>query len=708
MHSQSMKSLRIQVPVVVAALSIALAGATAFIAVSVASATLRHGAQTQLAAIVEERAASLQDYAARLTADAHVMVEDTGFQRALRTFDNLVGEKPEPGSALALAREQYDPRFRTIVAEKHFSDLLLIDERGTVGYSVSHRREGDSITAGTLSAPLAAATRAALAAKGPGIVAFADFADTGPTARAYVVEALPDVNGGWLGVLAIEIDLPTLSQTFNASVGATGTMSLTGADGRMRSVPRTPDTREIATNEAILASRPVGLFDQTWQLAGRQALTEIDAPVREVQHAILFAALLMIVLSTGIMLVFIRHRLARPIANLTNAMSRLAEGDLSVDIPGVAKRDEMGVMARSVVVFRDGARQYRRLQDNAEADRMRSETERQAAEEAAIAGERHRVIGSIGAGLAQIAAGNLTNRMTGVFPDAYRDLQKNFNDAVEQLEHAVANVALVAGKIGAETRQLQGSAHTMASHMEQNAANLAEAALALGSISSAIHIVANNAEEASQIVATTRDEAKASGLIVAEAMAAMRRIEQSSAEIAKIIGVVDEIAFQTNLLALNAGVEAARAGDAGRGFAVVAAEVRALAQRSAEASRQVKSLITGADESVNEGVRLVEKTRTSLDLILSQVDHANVTVDRIAASAQDQAQALQQINSSVNQMNEATQRTTDMVEKTTAFIVELAAETEELSERTARFVCASAAEEPAGVTRGRPSRARVA
>ena len=138
------------------------------------------------------------------------------------------------------------------------------------------------------------------------------------------------------------------------------------------------------------------------------------------------------------------------------------------------------------------------------------------------------------------------------------------------------------------------------------------------------------------------------------------------------------------------------------------AEVRALAQRSAEASRQVKSLITGADESVNEGVRLVEKTRTSLDLILSQVDHANVTVDRIAASAQDQAQALKQINSSVNQMNEATQRTTDMVEKTTAFIVELAAETEELSERTARFVCASAAEEPAGVTRGRPSRARVA
>ena len=687
MYPNSTKSLRVQVPFVVATLSVALAGAIAIIAVNVASTTLRHGAQTQLAAIVEERAASLQDYTARLTSDLHVMVEDTGFQRALRTFDNLVGEKPEPGSALALAREQYDPRFRTIVTEKHFSDLLMIDERGTVGYSVSHRHEGESVAPDKSSSALSVATRTALAANGPGIAAFADFPDVLPDAHAYVVQALPDVNGGWLGALAIEIDLQTFSQAFNANVGETGSVSLIGADGHPRSVPKNPAASDVATTDAIVVDKPVTVLGQPLHLSGKQAFAEIDAPVREVQWAIALAAMLMIILSTGIMLVFIRFRLSRPIEAMTSAMSRLAEGDLDTEVPSVNNRDEIGEMARSVLVFRNVAREHRGHQARTDTERRRSEAERQAAEEAAIAGERQRVIGSFGSGLAEIARGNLTNRMTGVFPEAYGELQRNFNEAVEQLDRAVASVATVAGNIGSETRQLQNAAEVMSSHMEENAANLGETAAAIASISSAIHLVADNAEVASQAVTTTRQEAQKSGQIVTDAMAAMRRIEKSSAEIAQIIGVVDEIAFQTNLLALNAGVEAARAGEAGRGFAVVAAEVRALAQRSAEASKQVKHLITGADVSVVEGVRLVENTRASLELILSHVDRANKTVDRIAESAQAQAEALQQINSSVTQMNDATHSTTAMVEQTTAFIGELASEASDLAQRTARFTC---------------------
>ena len=239
--------------------------------------------------------------------------------------------------------------------------------------------------------------------------------------------------------------------------------------------------------------------------------------------------------------------------------------------------------------------------------------------------------------------------------------------------------------IRAGAGEISTAADDLSRRTEQQASSLEETAAALEQITVTVKKTAEGAKHARDIVSTAKVDADKSGEVVREAMAAMTGIDKSSKQISEIIGVIDEIAFQTNLLALNAGVEAARAGDAGRGFAVVASEVRALAQRSAQAAKEIKGLISASTAQVDQGVRLVAQTGEALGRIVAQVVEINAVIADIAASAQEQSTGLQQVNTAVNEMDQVTQKNAAMVEEMTAAAHGLAGETEELGQLVARY-----------------------
>jgi methyl-accepting chemotaxis protein len=235
------------------------------------------------------------------------------------------------------------------------------------------------------------------------------------------------------------------------------------------------------------------------------------------------------------------------------------------------------------------------------------------------------------------------------------------------------------------TREISTASDDLSKRTEQQAASLEETAAALDEITATVRKSAEGATHARQVVAAADEDSKRSSIVVREAVEAMDAIAKSAQQISQIIGVIDEIAFQTNLLALNAGVEAARAGEAGRGFAVVAQEVRALAQRSADAAKEIKGLISTSTTQVDHGVKLVAETGKSLERIMTQVAEINEVVGAIAAGAQEQATALQQVNSAINQMDQATQQNAAMVEESTAASHSLSRETNQLSGLIGQF-----------------------
>jgi methyl-accepting chemotaxis protein len=295
------------------------------------------------------------------------------------------------------------------------------------------------------------------------------------------------------------------------------------------------------------------------------------------------------------------------------------------------------------------------------------------------------VAGSIGLGLEKLAEGDLQFRLSEAVAPQYEKLRTDFNTAVGQLQETVSIIGRNTHAIRAGAGEIAAAADDLSHRTEQQAASLEQTAAALDQITATVRKTADGADHAREVVGKAKADAERGGEVVREAVMAMSEIESSSQKVSQIIGVIDEIAFQTNLLALNAGVEAARAGDAGRGFAVVASEVRALAQRSAEAAKEIKALISASTAQVGSGVKLVGETGQSLERIVSQVADINAVVSEIAASAKEQATGLAEVNKAVNQMDQTTQQNAAMVEQSTAASHSLAQEAEELGRLLRRF-----------------------
>ncbi|MBX9859281.1 MAG: HAMP domain-containing protein [Sphingomonas sp.] len=359
---------------------------------------------------------------------------------------------------------------------------------------------------------------------------------------------------------------------------------------------------------------------------------------------------------------YVISRALTPLAATSAAMERMAGGDFDVAVPGAGRQDEIGTMAAAFEVFRG-------------ASRAQAENE----------AKQRVVVDELARALEALAAGDMTYRIETPLAPEYESLRTGFNNSINGLGDIMSSVSDTASSVHSGASEIRAASDDLALRTEQQAASLEETSAAMNQVTSMVRETAKGAAEVNRSIDEAHREASEGGAVVKRAVGAMGAIEKSAHEITQIINVIDGIAFQTNLLALNAGVEAARAGDAGKGFAVVANEVRALAQRSADAAKDIKALITTSAEQVGAGVALVGETGTLLDRIVTRVGTISGMITTIAESAETQATNLQQVNGAVGEMDKMTQQNAAMVEESTAAARSLAGEAEALADVVARF-----------------------
>ncbi len=304
------------------------------------------------------------------------------------------------------------------------------------------------------------------------------------------------------------------------------------------------------------------------------------------------------------------------------------------------------------------------LQDISVERSAREELAAREAERAEAQAEQQQVMDDLAGRLHVLAGGDLGVVIDQAYPERYKRLREDFNQAVANLGAAMTEIKASSRTVADAADEISTSADALAKRAEHQAATLEETAAAHDEITTTVKHTLQVSRNAAQMVAAARERAAGSRDVVGQTVEAMKSIERSSGQIGQIIGVIDEIAFQTNLLALNAGVEAARAGEAGKGFAVVAQEVRALAQRSADAAREIKALISDATTAVARGVELVNLTGVSLHEIADQVAEAADRVSEISASAGDQAVQLEQVNHAISALDSATQQNAHEADRT--------------------------------------------
>lgn len=391
---------------------------------------------------------------------------------------------------------------------------------------------------------------------------------------------------------------------------------------------------------------------------------------------------LLLVLIMGVIL----RREMRPLQAMVGLIEKLARRDYGDKVAPTARKDEFGLLNQACAALRDDL--IKGAQAAELAAQRDAERERQRADQAFVVSELRE-------GLSRLAEGDLTTPVGGAgrgpFPVEYETLSQSYGTVLERVSNVIEEVNTIAREVRESAHEIAGASGELSRRTETQAATLEQSAAALTELVQSVTATAERAAKAQEASFGNSKGAERGEEIIREAVSAMSRIERSSDEITRIIGVIEDIAFQTNLLALNAGVEAARAGEAGRGFAVVASEVRLLAQRASESAREIKSLISDSTLQVEQGAVLVRRAGESLaEILLGAKDAASLVAD-IAVAAAEQARSLTELNAGVGQLDQVTQQNSAVAEETSANAAALQTRSEKLITSLAGFRIAHAA-----------------
>jgi methyl-accepting chemotaxis protein len=686
---------------------------------------------------------------------------------------NPAGQRQLLDTSEAAKKNQYDfmhskvhPNFRRQLEASGYSDLYLIDIQGNLLYSVMKRDDfalnlndgGPYAKSG-----LGEVYRKAMAFTEPGQVAFADLSAYAPSdgmPASFLATAVFDPRKKLIGVMAIQMPIVAVNEMMQnrANLGDTGESFYVGADHLLRNdslFSEGSDTLVTSYQNPIVAAAlggetasgvtadyrglrmlatatPVEFNGANWAVVTTIGEDEAFAPIAGMRNTMLTIGALLLVIAAGAGYLFSRS-ITRPISQLTDTMSKLAEGDLAVDVKGTERRDEVGAMAQAVQVFKDNAHKVTEMtegertasqQRRVERSEMMQRLQRAFGEvvDAAIAGdfsrrveasfpdeELNNLAGSVnnlvetvdrgisetGEVLAALAQTDLTQRVEGNYEGAFARLKADTNAMADKLSDIVRQLQDTSRALKMATGEILSGANDLSERTTKQAATIEETSAAMEQLANTVLQNAQRAKEASVVAGGVTSTAEEGGLVMNQATEAMERITTSSAKISNIIGLIDDIAFQTNLLALNASVEAARAGEAGKGFAVVAVEVRRLAQSAAEASSEVKALIQQSADEVKGGSKLVADAAAKLTAMLEAARSSNELMDTIAKDSREQASAIEEVNASVRQMDEMTQHNAALVEETNAAIEQTEAQATELDRIVDIFTVRGGKGEPA-------------
>ncbi|SMX27389.1 Methyl-accepting chemotaxis protein III [Pelagimonas phthalicica] len=678
---------------------------------------------------VHEKRDVVQRWLAEAQKDVQALSESYAITAALTAFDAAWGDfgsnapdhfrrlyisdNPHPlgskdelvaatdGSPWSEVHQKHHTGLRTFQRARGYYDLFLFNTGGDLVYSVFKEDDfGLNFQSGKYASSGLGEVFQAANRLEPGQFYMTDIAPYAPSADAPAMFLSSPVfeNGQRIGVVAVQLPLDFMASLLSNSelLGQTGEVYLVDNNGLALTVSRHEtghktldplpklDQIQLALNgeEAHFSATP-GLSGQTviastssvatprgdhWGLVFEMDRAEAMALVTQATFARILETLI-----TGLLLCllawFAMRSVIRRIEQIAHEMEGIADGDYAQDIAGQDRGDEVGFISKTI------AKMQVHLRQGAEAQ-----------EREKISQENNKyVVTQLSTALVNLSKGDFRSEVTQHFPEEHKKLRYEINDAMAELGSTVGILKATSQNINMGVEGIASSADALSQRTESQAATLEQTAAAVDEVTASIKLATDHAANVEQTVREARDKAEESSGIVSETIDAMTEIEQSSKQIERITGVIDDIAFQTNLLALNAGVEAERAGEAGRGFSVVASEVRGLAQRSADAAKEIKSLIEASGQQVDKGVRMVGRTGEALSVILNQVKDISGLVHEIAQSSREQSASLTEINTGMTQLDRVTQDNAAMVEENTSAAHDLRNEAGKLIGHVGKF-----------------------